>query len=336
MSHKLDGPADRKTIQTLYKERIISYWACKAALSMVQSPRVWWRWINRLLLILGAALCLAGAVFFFAYNWAMMGAFLKFALIEAALAACLIGAWFAGIDRLSGKLLLLGASVFTGVFLAVYGQVYQTGADPWELFIGWALLIFGWVAISRFAAHWVMWLAILNTGIILYSAQVAIPNDSMDFASLCIVLGIINGAAFILREWGSRRGIKWLRAKWLHDLLLVAALTYPTIGTIAVIVDESHYHFPGVLVPVLWMFYIAFGCWLFKFRKPNLSALALCVFYVCAVALTLSGRVLFEITDKAMIDESVTFLIFGFVVLVVVGAAAWWLLDTHRKMRKAS
>ncbi|TET34022.1 MAG: DUF2157 domain-containing protein [Planctomycetota bacterium] len=331
MARKLDGPADRKTIQALYKERIISYWACKAALSMLQGPRLWLRWINRMLLILGAALCLAGVVFFFAFNWAAMSAFLKFTLIEVSLAACLIGAWFAGIDRLVGKLLLLGASVFTGVFLAVYGQVYQTGADPWELFFGWSLLIIGWVAISRFAALWVLWLAILNTGIILYWAQVAIPNDSLDFGSLCIVLGIINGAAFILREWGSGRGMKWLRVKWLQHLLFVVALAFPTIGTIAVVVDESHYHFPGVLVPVLWMFYIAFAYWFFKFKKANLSALALCVLYVCSVALTLAGRILFEISDDALM-----FLIFGFIVLVVVGVAAWWLLDTHRKMRKAS
>ncbi len=40
------------------------------------------------------------------------------------------------------------------ILLAVYGQTYQTGADPYELFFGWAILIIGWVAISRFAPLW--------------------------------------------------------------------------------------------------------------------------------------------------------------------------------------
>ncbi len=34
----------------------------------------WWRWASRLLLLVGAALVLAGIVFFFAYNWARMAA----------------------------------------------------------------------------------------------------------------------------------------------------------------------------------------------------------------------------------------------------------------------
>ncbi|MBC8290414.1 MAG: DUF2157 domain-containing protein, partial [Planctomycetes bacterium] len=57
-----------------------------------------------------------------------------------------------------------------GVFLAVFGQVYQTGADEWLLFAGWAGLILPWTALSRFEALWILWLA-------------------TDTFALCLVLG---------------------------------------------------------------------------------------------------------------------------------------------------
>ncbi len=43
-----------------------------------------------------------------------------------------------------GKAALLLATLLLGVFLALFGQTYQTGADPWQLFANWALLILPW------------------------------------------------------------------------------------------------------------------------------------------------------------------------------------------------
>ena len=91
----------------------------------------------------------------------------KFALVEIVLACCLIGAWKVGLDRIGGQVLLLGASMLVGVFLAVFGQVYQTGADAYQLFVAWAALIFAWVLLGRFGALWIMWLALLNIGLML-------------------------------------------------------------------------------------------------------------------------------------------------------------------------
>ena len=52
------------------------------------------KWLDRLLLGLGAALVLAGVVFFFAFNWGRITPFEKFGLIEAGIAACALGAFF--------------------------------------------------------------------------------------------------------------------------------------------------------------------------------------------------------------------------------------------------
>ena len=95
----------------------------------------------RALLALGVGQFLAGVVFFFAYNWNDLSDIAKFAVIETALAIALGGALLIGLDRVFGQMLLIAASVLTGVLLAVIGQVYQTGADVFELFAAWAVLI---------------------------------------------------------------------------------------------------------------------------------------------------------------------------------------------------
>ena len=66
---------------------------------------------------------------------------MKLGSVQLAIFGCLGAAYFQNLQQLPGKVLLLGASVLIGVFLAVFGQVYQTGADAYNLFTMWALLI---------------------------------------------------------------------------------------------------------------------------------------------------------------------------------------------------
>ena len=56
-----------------------------------------------------------GCIFFFAHNWSRMNAIAKFGLIEFGLWLCVVGALKRGLERLTGKVLLLAASVLVGV-----------------------------------------------------------------------------------------------------------------------------------------------------------------------------------------------------------------------------
>ena len=60
---------------------------------------------------------------------------------------------------------LLSAMILVGGLMALFGQTYQTGADPWQLFFNWALLVFPWVLISRFHVMWLVWLGLLNLSV---------------------------------------------------------------------------------------------------------------------------------------------------------------------------
>src|SRR5712672_3297669 len=54
----------------------------------------WMRFLALALLLLGAGLLLAGIISFFAFNWATLGRFAKFALLEAGVVACAMLGWW--------------------------------------------------------------------------------------------------------------------------------------------------------------------------------------------------------------------------------------------------
>ena len=203
----LNRTAEIGIIRKLYRDGLLNDAAFKAASGVLRPVSIWFSWVRRMLLFFGSALVLAGIIFFFAYNWAAMGKFLKFGLLEAGILVCIVASHLRGRTQLSGKVLLLSSSVLVGVLLAVYGQIYQTGADAYGLFLSWALLIFGWVIISEFAALWVIWLILLNTGAILYWQQVGdhVRSSSMPDGPRSIFLQAVGRSA----QETNRTDLEW-------------------------------------------------------------------------------------------------------------------------------
>ncbi|MBL7002691.1 MAG: DUF2157 domain-containing protein [Gammaproteobacteria bacterium] len=109
-----------------------------------------------------------GLIFFFAFNWQDMGRFSKFALLEFVmlLSAPLL------LKTITSRLLMtasvMGVSLLTGALLALVGQTYQTGADPWQLFATWAMFIIPWVLLNKSEAIWALWIVLVNTALYLY------------------------------------------------------------------------------------------------------------------------------------------------------------------------
>jgi Predicted membrane protein (DUF2157) len=93
----------------------------------------WRRFLDQLLLWLGALMLTAGVIYFLAYNWNDLGRFAKFGLVEALIAGALIVLSRIGLDHIAGKVTLLAASLFVGALLALIGQTYQTGADTRDM-----------------------------------------------------------------------------------------------------------------------------------------------------------------------------------------------------------
>ncbi len=164
----LEVTARREHVELLARERFLSRGGRDAAELWIKSRLDWSGWLDRLLLATGSALIVAGIVYFFAFNWASIPAFAKFGMIEGLLAVGVLATWRTGLHRTSGKVMLTACSALVGVLLAVYGQVYQTGADAWQLFAGWAALITGWALIGGFAPLWALWIVLVNVAVYQY------------------------------------------------------------------------------------------------------------------------------------------------------------------------
>lgn len=87
--------------------------------------------------VLGAAFFGLGIIFWIAANWETLPRFGRFALLQATMFCMLVGAW-----RRPGARVPLSLAGFLacGALFAYFGQTYQTGADPWQLFALWAAL----------------------------------------------------------------------------------------------------------------------------------------------------------------------------------------------------
>jgi hypothetical protein len=108
------------------------------------------------------------AVFFIAFSWDALGRFGQFAGAQLLILAAVALYWRLGTVKVTAQVALLVAALLLGALLALYGQTYQTGADPWQLFAAWALLMLPWAAVGRFAPLWLLWLLLLNLSAALY------------------------------------------------------------------------------------------------------------------------------------------------------------------------
>ena len=77
----------------------------------------------------------------------------SYALLAAAAVAVLAAAARPAL-RVPGA---LAALLATGALFAYFGQTYQTGADPWQLFALWALLTLPLALAARSDALWLPW-----------------------------------------------------------------------------------------------------------------------------------------------------------------------------------
>ena len=290
----------------------------------------WLSFIDKILLWLGTLAITASVLFFIAFNWDDMGRFAKFGLVEALLILSIFLFWKTSPDKQSAKLqspllsqvFLLVASIFLGVLLAFYGQTYQTGADTWQLFATWCVLMFPWVLASRFPVLWVVWLAILNLSISLYF-QTFRGAFSFIFSSddkLFWALILVNAVALILWELLSPH-FKWLEGSWAKRLIALA-IGIPLTFLVMNAVFGRNFNWLPVIIWVISMVVIYVFYYL---RKIDLFMLAMACLSGITVILSGVGKILFD-----NIDDIAGFIIMAILVIVLGGISAIWLKNINK------
>ncbi len=287
-----------------------------------------WRvFLSRALLAIGAASCLAGVVCFVAYNWARVGRFGKFGVLGLAIVALALFAWKA-IPKLTGEIALFAAAALIGAMLAVFGQTYQTGADPYGLFGVWLLVILPWVVASRLSALWLFALALLDTTVVLYWAQVIGMRDAREGVWLPITLGVFHCAMLALWEWQRRRPAPWLTERWAQRLLGVAAL-YPLWFSAAVFVVITREGGAGAALGlVLVLAALGASLWFYGRGKRDVFMVTIAVVAAMLLATLLAGRIIFQGLHMGLMGG---FLIAALVVWQITLGLGW-----YRSARDAS
>lgn len=128
-----------------------------------------WRRLTALLLLISGALCLlAGTVMVFASNWLTWPRLARVGVAEAGWLALLAWAFLARPDSDGRRWALFAVAAMSGIWLAVIGQTYQTGADAWQLFALWAALALPWALLANFAPLWGLWIVIASLALPLW------------------------------------------------------------------------------------------------------------------------------------------------------------------------
>lgn len=130
------------------------------------TPDAMGTWLQRGTAVLAAALGGMGVVMWIAANWEFMGRMGHFALLQGLVLATGLGAaWSPKARAPLGLLALLGV----GALFAYFGQTYQTGADPWQLFALWAALALPLCLGARTDVLWAPWALVVVTAIALWT-----------------------------------------------------------------------------------------------------------------------------------------------------------------------
>ena len=301
---------------------------------MIRPAAFWLEWIDRALLFLGASLALAGIIFLIAYNWPNLHRWVKFGIFEAAIIAATAWAVRKGLEGATGKALLVTVWVLTGAILAVYGQTYQTGADAFELFLGWTVLSLPSVLAARFAPLWLLWLLVFEVGIVLFWEQYVIydrywrPYEAR--RGLFWILTAQNLAALWLYEAGRARKLDWLKSRAPRAILIVAAISPLAIMAMKYVFEFNAGDLPTFLAVLVFAALVVGGQILYSLKVPDFTSPALLTLaaWVFMLALTVG------FFDRSSHSEEFAAFMIAVTVLGLTTACIFWLNFVRKTMRE--
>jgi uncharacterized membrane protein len=252
----------------------------------------WGRYLSRALALFGAGLVLAGVICFVAYNWSRVGRFGKFAVVELAIVATTLLAW-RKFPRVSGQVALLASAVLVGPLLAIYGQTYQTGADPYSLFLTWFALIIPWTIAAGFAALWLLALAVADVALGLYWEQVLTTTTREDLW-LCLMIACIHAVALVSWELQFHRAKPWLTETWAPRVVAASGFVALFIPATSVILNFGKSGAPGVVGLLGLGAAIAAACFYYRQERRDYFIVTAAVATGMVFAAVIVARFLFE------------------------------------------
>jgi uncharacterized membrane protein len=275
----------------------------------------WRRFLDLLLLFLGAVLLACGVIFFFAFNWQNLGRFEKFGLVEAPILGVLVILWRTGVESVAGKGAVLVAALLAGALLGLVGQTYQTGADTFELFAAWAAAILPWVLVARFPSLWLVWLALVNLATALYfqtfQGLLGVPFGPERQLWLFFAL---NTGALALWEVSALR-LEWLRERWAVRIVGTASGCIATVLALMAVFGWKASSGMGALA---WFGWLVVAYIVYRHLIRDVYLLAVGALSVIVVATAFLG-------EQMRMQDAGVWLLMGLAVIGMSAVAGIWL-----------
>jgi uncharacterized membrane protein len=296
--------------------------------NIIPNSSRWLTFLNQLFLWTGSIALGLSMLFFIAFNWLEFGRFAKFALVEVSLAGAIISYLILKKESLLAKASITVAAIFVGVLLALFGQTYQTGADPWQLFFIWACLILPWTMTARFSVLWLISVILINVAFILY---IDAHNRLffLRYVQDVILWGLfaINFVSLIVWQLAS------VKCKWLDDgfSMRFITVTVAILITILAIISVSEGNMLSNLAVPMWAICMGLGYWLYRRRSVELFILAIgCLSGIMLIA-TLFINLLFNGSEIIS-----AFLLLALIIVGLGACSAWWLNSVQKSTKVKS
>ncbi|MDC5821379.1 DUF2157 domain-containing protein [Vibrio europaeus] len=287
------------------------------------SKSAWVGFINRLMLWGSCAAFVLAAIFFLAHNWSEIGRLSKFALVELLLVVVGVTYVKNPVGSLASNACLILLSILLGALLALFGQTYQSGADTWQLFFTWAMLISPWVLVARILLLWAIWFSLLNVALIQFF--------NVNSGGFTRAFGIENSAIWALFVFNSisfsiwyklSKSRVWMQPQWLVRLLAVAVGSPITVLMTWAIFDNELTSTPTLLV---WGLFLALFYFFYRKLQTDLFMLAGCCLSVVIVTTMFVANLL------ADVGPTISYLALFVVVVTVGGGAVSWLRRVQKE-----
>ncbi len=275
------------------------------------------RFLSRVVLAFAVLLLCSGVIFFFAYNWDDLSRYSKFAIAQGALILSLLPLLRVNLQQPAGQAALFAASLLVGALLALVGQTYQSGADTYQLFLAWSVLIAPWVLLARIPALWLLLLALLNISLVLVLDNLAIYSLFVPFTQPAWLLFALNASAAGLWMLSTQHLLATRLLRWgertisLYSLLLI---TFLAVESIYSSTDSA-----GLTLPI-WTGFSTL--WLYLYRIRQLDLVMLSALLMAAIILIVS-LLAHALSDYLPFDS--LFLLLALTVMGLSSAGAVWL-----------
>lgn len=287
-----------------------------------------WRRFGRAFLLGAGLLALAlGLAFFVAWNWADLHRFAKLGLVAGCLVLTLGARLCARRGSVLATALVPVQLLLIGVLLALTGQIYQSGADRWELFALWAVIALPLVASERSFFGWLPWLGLVNMAAMLWADTRPLGLTFLWTDSLAPywLLAAINGVAGLLAARGLLVCERDSWASVLARLALVGAGACLTVIAVAAVFSDNEYiaaSFAG------WIAFLAVLWYHYRRVQIDLPLMAGFALSLCIVVFAIVLRLVAEASDGFSLGHG---LLMALIILGLATVAGRWLLGLQRE-----